>query len=89
LQKWVFTNGNAIEQVVKDGKTYFAICDYETLRSLFATLLSEVQRIKSEGDYGAGKALVEQYAIKNRSTAACRSTETICCFRIKTNTEVS
>lgn len=64
IAKWVFTNGNAIEQVVKDGKTYFAIRDYETLRSLFATLLAEVQRIKSEGDYGAGKALVEQYAIK-------------------------
>ncbi len=64
IAKWVFTNGNAIEQVVKDGKTYFAIRDYETLRSLFATLLAEVQRIKSEGDYNAGKALVEQYAIK-------------------------
>lgn len=62
--QWVFTNGNAIEQIIENGKTYFAIRDYGALRSLFATLLAEVQRIKSEGDYRAGKALVEQYAIK-------------------------
>jgi dipeptidyl-peptidase-3 len=49
---------------VKDGKTYFVINDYNKLRSLFGELLKEVQRIKSEGDYEAGKKLVEDYAVK-------------------------
>ena len=47
-----------------DGKTYFVINDFEALRGLFGELLAEVQRIKSEGDYVAGKALVEKYAVK-------------------------
>ena len=54
---------NVIEKVEKDGKTYFTINNYEALRELFAELLAEIQRIKSEGDYAAGKALVENYAV--------------------------
>ena len=55
--------GNVIEKKVRDGKTYFVVNDYEKLRDLFAQLLAEVQRIKSEGDFEAGKALVEKYAV--------------------------
>lgn len=55
--------GNVIEKKVRDGKTYFVVNDYEALRGLFGELLAEVQRIKSEGDYEAGKALVETYAV--------------------------
>ena len=55
---------DVIEKKVKDGKTYFVVNDYDILRQLFAELLAEVQRIKSEGDYAAGKALVENYAVK-------------------------
>ena len=53
----------AIEKVVRDGKTYFVVRDYAALRYLFGELLAEIQRIKSEGDYEAGKALVEKYAV--------------------------
>ena len=55
--------GNVIEKKVRDGKTYFVVNDYEALRGLFGELLAEVQRIKSEGDFEAGKALVETYAV--------------------------
>lgn len=54
---------NVIEKVQKDGKTYFVVKEYGALRELFGNLLAEIQRIKSEGDYAAGKALVEQYAV--------------------------
>ena len=54
---------NVIEKKVRDGKTYFVVNDYEALRGLFAELLAEIQRIKSEGDYEAGKALVMKYAV--------------------------
>ena len=56
-------DGNVIEKKVRDGKTYFIVNDYEALRGLFGELLAEVQRIKSEGDYAAAKALVEKYAV--------------------------
>ena len=56
--------GNVIEKKVHDGKTYFIVNDFHALRRLFATLLAEVQRIKSEGDYEAGKNLVEQYGVE-------------------------
>lgn len=56
-------SGNVIEKKVRDGKTYFVVNDFEALRGLFGELLAEVQRIKSEGDYAAGKALVEKYAV--------------------------
>ena len=53
-----------LQNCLINGKTYLVINDYERLRQLFGNLLSEVQRIKSEGDYEAGKDLVEEYAIK-------------------------
>lgn len=55
---------DVIERKERDGKTYFVINDFEALRSLFGDLLAEVQRIKSEGDYEAGKALVDRYGVK-------------------------
>ncbi len=66
IAEWCYEKGladNVIEKKVRDGKTYFVVNDYEALRGLFAELLAEVQRIKSEGDYAAGKALVEKYAV--------------------------
>jgi dipeptidyl-peptidase-3 len=66
IAEWCYEKGAAervIEKKVRDGKTYFVINDYEALRGLFAQLLAEIQRIKSEGDYAAGKALVETYAV--------------------------
>lgn len=66
IAEWCYEKGlkdNVIEKKVRDGKTYFVVNDYEALRGLFGELLAEVQRIKSEGDYEAGKALVEKYAV--------------------------
>ena len=67
IAKWVYENGKAdkvVELKKKDGKTYVVINDYKKLRELFGTLLGEVQRLKSEGDFEAGKKLVESYAVK-------------------------
>ena len=67
VSAWVFEKGkadNVIEKITRDGKTYFNITDYEKLHDLFGQLLREVQRIKSEGDYASGKALVENYGVK-------------------------
>ncbi len=67
IAEWVYENGkvdNVIEIVKRDGKTYIKINDYEKLRGLFGQLLGEIQRIKSTGDYAAGAALVEKYAVK-------------------------
>jgi dipeptidyl-peptidase-3 len=50
--------------VKREGKTYVEISDYVALRTLIARLLSEIQRIKSEGDYEAARSLVERYAVK-------------------------
>ena len=72
ISEWCYENGlkektgaekDVIEKVTKDGKTYFVINDFQALRGLFGKLLAEVQRIKSEGDYKAGKELVEKYAV--------------------------
>ena len=66
IADWCYEKGkaaNVIEKKVRDGKTYFVVNDHEALRGLFGDLLAEVQRIKSEGDYEAGKALVETYAV--------------------------
>ena len=66
IADWCYEKGladNVIEKKVRDGKTYFVVNDYEALRGLFAELLAEIQRIKSEGDYEAGKALVMKYAV--------------------------
>ncbi|MCF8238874.1 MAG: hypothetical protein K9I85_12000 [Saprospiraceae bacterium] len=67
IAAWVFEKGqpeNVIEKVTRDGKTFFNINDYDKLRVLFGKLLREIQRIKSEGDFKAGKALVETYGVK-------------------------
>lgn len=67
IASWCYENGlkeNVIEKFAKDGKTYVRINDYNKLRTLFGKLLAEVQRIKSEGDYNAGKILVENYGVK-------------------------
>ena len=65
IAHWCMEHGkNVVELVKRNGKTYVKINDYPALRTLFAQLLAEIQRIKSEGDYEAGKALVERYAVK-------------------------
>lgn len=67
IAKWVFEKGEeekVIEKLIEEGKSYFVVNDYQKLRMLFGDLLKEVQRIKSEGDFEAGKALVEDYAVK-------------------------
>jgi dipeptidyl-peptidase-3 len=67
VSAWVFEKGqkdNVIEKITRDNKTYFNINNYEKLHELFGELLREVQRIKSEGDYNAGKNLVENYGVK-------------------------
>ena len=67
VSAWVFEKGqkdNVIEKVTRDGKTYYNINDYDKLHELFGQLLRETQRIKSEGDYKAVEALVEDYGVK-------------------------
>jgi dipeptidyl-peptidase-3 len=67
VSAWVYEKGkkdNVIEKVVKENKTYFVVNDYTKLRSLFGDLLREIQRIKSKGDYKAGRDLVENYGVK-------------------------
>jgi dipeptidyl-peptidase III len=67
VSAWVYEKAKGdkvIEKIVRDGKTYFKINNYEKLRDLFGQLLREIQRIKSEGDYEGGKNLVETYGVK-------------------------
>lgn len=64
IAHWCYENGEAIQMVKRDGKTYVEISDYAELRRLIARLLAEIQRIKSEGDYEAARQLVERYAVK-------------------------
>ena len=67
IAEWCYEKGkaeNVIEWITENGKKYVVINDFERLRELFGELLCEVQRIKSEGDYEAGKALVEAYAVQ-------------------------
>lgn len=67
ISEWAYEHGkpdNVIEYVKRDGKTYIRINDYAKLRQLFGQLLGEIQLIKSEGDYEAGRDLVEKYAVK-------------------------
>lgn len=67
IAEWALEKGkpdNVVELISKDGKTYVKINDYARLRDLFGQLLGEIQRIKSEGDYEAGRNLVETYAVK-------------------------
>jgi dipeptidyl-peptidase-3 len=67
VASWAYEKGmddNVIEKKVVEEKTYFEVNDYEKLRVIFGELLREIQRIKSEGDYEAGKALVESYGVQ-------------------------
>lgn len=66
IAAWCYEHGkdaNVIEKKVRDGKTYFVVNDFVALRGLFGELLAEIQRIKSEGDYEAGKNLIMKYAV--------------------------
>lgn len=67
IAEWCYEKGkaeNVIEWVKQNGKSYVVVNDFDRLRELFGEMLYEVQRIKSEGDYEAGRALVEAYAVK-------------------------
>ncbi|MFA0965002.1 dihydrofolate reductase [Roseivirga sp. BDSF3-8] len=67
IAQWAYEEGkedNVIEKKMKDGKTYFVVNDYEALREIFGMQLRELQRIKSEGDYEAGKNLIETYGVQ-------------------------
>ena len=67
VASWAFERGtseNVIERKLIDGKTYFVVNDYDKLRGYFGELLNEIQRIKSEGDFEAGRLLVETYGVK-------------------------
>ena len=67
VAKWVYEKGkgdNVVSFEKRNEKTYVVVNDYDKLRSLFGALLAEIQRIKSEGDFNAGKKIVEDYAVK-------------------------
>lgn len=67
VSSWILERAlasEAVEMPVRDGKTYIDIKDYDALRTLFGELLQEVQRIKSQGDYEYGKALIEDYGVQ-------------------------
>ena len=67
ISLWAYEQGlkdNVIEKVKKNNKTFYIINDYNKLRELFGNLLGEIQRIKSEGDFEAGKNLIENYGVK-------------------------
>ena len=67
IAEWALEKGapdKVVELVKKDGKTFVHINDYEALRGLFGQLLGEIQRVRSEGDYEAGRDLIERYAVK-------------------------
>ncbi len=67
VSAWAYEKGledNVIKKLKKDNKTFYVINDYNKLRVLFGDLLREIQRIKSEGDYEAGKYLIENYGVK-------------------------
>jgi len=67
IARWVYEHGKeqkVVELRCRDGKTFVVVNDYEALRKLFGQLLTEVQRIKSEGDYKAGRDLVENYGVR-------------------------
>ena len=67
IARWAYEHGkkdNVVEFVKRDGKTIVKINDYNALRDLFGQLLAEVQRVRSEGDYEAGRKLILDYAVK-------------------------
>lgn len=71
IAHWAYDLGkadNVIEKIVKEGKTYIQINDYDALRTIFGRQLAEIQRIKSTGDYAAGRELIEKYAVRIEPT---------------------
>ncbi len=67
IAAWCFEKGKkneVVSLIKKEGKTFFVVKDFEKLRELFGKLLGEIQRIKSEGNYQAGRELVEKYGVK-------------------------
>ena len=67
VSAWAYKKGledNVIEMVIRDGKTFFVVNDYNKLQNIFGQLLREIQRITSEGDFEAGKKLVENYGVQ-------------------------
>lgn len=64
IAQWIFQNTDVAEMQKVEGKSYIKVKDYVALREKFGTLLAEIQRIKSEGDYEAAKQLVEAYAVQ-------------------------
>ena len=64
IAHWCLENGDAVRLFKRNGKTYVEVVDYYGLRQLFARLLAEIQRIKSEGDFEAARQLVERYAVQ-------------------------
>ncbi len=67
IASWCYERGraeNVIEKVVREGKTYIVVNDFEALRTLIGELLGEIQRIKSEGDFEAGRDFIETYGVK-------------------------
>lgn len=67
VSAWAFELGRdegVIERVVRDGKTYFNITDYDKLRDIFGRQLREIQRITSEGDFEGARDLVERYGVR-------------------------
>ena len=64
IAHWCAAQGDVVSLVKREGKTFVCVSDYARLRQLIATLLAEIQRIKSEGDYEAARQLVERYAVK-------------------------
>jgi len=67
ISHWVYEKGkneNVVEFFKRDGKTYVKINDYNKLRNLFGDLLKEIQRVKSEGDFEAGKKIIEDFGVK-------------------------
>ena len=71
MPRWVYKHSKgAVEIIKKDNKSFVIVNDYDKLRMLFATLLAEIQRIKSEGDFEAARELVEEYTIKIKASTS-------------------
>ncbi len=64
ISEWILDRGDAAKMVTRDGEYFIEVNDFEELRRYFGELLSEIQRMKSEGDFAAAKALVERYGVK-------------------------
>ena len=64
IVRWLMANTKAIEERTRDGKSYLVMVDPVAFREGVGRLLAEVQRIKSEGDYAAAKALIESYGVQ-------------------------